>query len=88
MCVCFCCHTGSLLARCVNMDEKKFQHRVKEWFRQAAARSRNEISRDIEKTIVLELQRETETGVIETEPAADYFIFDATELASEELSVH
>ncbi|XP_029165713.1 uncharacterized protein LOC114936639 [Nylanderia fulva] len=46
----------SLLARCINMDEKKFQFRVQEWFRQAAARYRNEIQKDTENAIILELQ--------------------------------
>lgn len=53
----YCC-IGSLLTRCVNMDEKKFQFRVQEWFRQAAARYRNQTQKDnIENTILLELDR-------------------------------
>lgn len=38
------------------MDEQKFQFCVQEWFRQAAARYRNEIQKDTENAIILELE--------------------------------
>lgn len=41
------------------MDEKKFEYRVKEWFRQSPARHRNELIRNAE-FVVLEVERGTE----------------------------
>lgn len=67
------------------MDEKKFQFRVQEWFRQAAARYRNEIHRETEKNIILEL--ETGNEIVETAEIVNYIQFNPTNLLQDEEQV-